>query len=245
VTASRSLTVPEAGQIAASGNSTVPLLQLHNRSLHYGNTQVLADISLSIGAGEKVALVGPSGAGKSSLLVLLHELVPAITALCPQNGGLVEVLSVYQNIFMGGLQRYGTLAALCNLIKPLGKAREEIRQLSHQLGLEDKLWNSVDRLSGGQRQRVTIGRALYRQQPLLLADEPVSALDPVQAAELLQHLLAQHETAVVSLHNRQLALELFDRVIVMHSGRILFDGAACDLDNNRLDALYRQDIPEA
>ncbi|MCY0967101.1 ATP-binding cassette domain-containing protein [Parathalassolituus penaei] len=216
-----------------------PLLQLRNRSLHYGNQTVLCDISLTIRAGEKVALVGPSGAGKSSLLVVLHELAPALTALCPQNGGLVEVLSVYQNMFMGGLQRYGTLASLWNLVRPLPSAVAELESLAARLGLDEKLWNSVDRLSGGQRQRVTIGRALFRRQPLLLADEPVSALDPLQATSLLTYLLEQHQTAVVSLHNRQLALELFDRVVVMHNGKILHDGPSAELSPEQLDELYR------
>ena len=231
------LTLTAVDQLPSS--APAPLLQLRQRSLHYGEQAVLTDISLTIRAGEKVALVGPSGAGKSSLLVLLHELTPATTALCPQNGGLVEVLSVYQNLFMGGLQRYGTLASLWNLLRPLPAAVQELQALARHLGLEDKLWTSVDRLSGGQRQRVTIGRALFRHQPLLLADEPVSALDPLQANQLLTYLLQQHQTAVVSLHNRQLALELFDRIVVMNNGRIIHDGPTAGLSPAQLDELYR------
>lgn len=218
-----------------------PLLRLQRRSLSYGALQVLDNVSIDIRNGEKVALVGPSGAGKSSLLVLLHELQPAHTALCPQNGGLVEMLSVYQNIFMGGLQRYGTLASLWNLVRPLPSAVKAISAIVESLGLDEKLWHSVDRLSGGQRQRVTIGRALFRQQPLLLADEPVSALDPLQARLLLETLLERHQTAVVSLHSRELALELFDRIVVMAAGRIIHDGPAADLNSDDLDRLYRQD----
>ncbi|WP_461481675.1 ATP-binding cassette domain-containing protein [Porticoccus sp.] len=225
-------------------NSEV-LFRLANQSLSYGGQQgrqrVLDDISLCIRRGEKVALLGPSGAGKSSLLNLLHRQQPQSSALQPQGGGLVDLLSVYHNIFIGGLDRVGTLAALWNLLRPLSAQRRAITELAQVLGLEDKLWQSVDRLSGGQRQRVAIGRALFRQQPVYLGDEPVSSLDPLQAQALLTHVLKQHETAVVSLHNRQLALEHFDRIVVLREGRLCCDCPPGELSAGQLDEYYRQE----
>lgn len=215
------------------------LFRLSGESLKYGAHSVLSDISLTIHSGEKVALVGPSGAGKSSLLALLQRQQPHQTALYPQNGGLVDLLSVYQNIFMGALERVGTLPALWNLLRPLPNHRQAVTELASTLGLEEKLWQSVDRLSGGQRQRVAIGRALYRQQPVFLGDEPVSALDPLQAELLLEHLLAEHETAVVTLHNRHLALNHFDRIVVLREGRICCDCPAAELSTERLDSYYQ------
>ncbi|GGB93501.1 phosphonates import ATP-binding protein PhnC 1 [Marinobacterium zhoushanense] len=217
------------------------LFQLSGQSLVYGDHRVLDNISLQIKAGEKVALVGPSGAGKTTLLHLLFQQRPEQTALQPQSGGLVDLLSVYQNIFIGALERVGTLPALWNLVRPLAAHRKAVAELVQTLGLEEKLWQSVDRLSGGQRQRVAIGRALYRQQPVFLGDEPVSSLDPLQARLLLEHLLHQHETAVVSLHNRQLALNHFDRIIVMRDGRICCDCPAGELSEEGLDAYYQQE----
>jgi phosphonate transport system ATP-binding protein len=155
----------------------------------------------------------------------------------------VDLLSVYQNIFIGGLARVGTLPALWNLLRPLPAHRRAITELVQTLGLEDKLWQSVDRLSGGQRQRVAIGRALYRRQPVFLGDEPVSSVDPLQAQLLLEYLLSQHETAVVSLHNRQLALNHFERIIVMRDGRICCDCPTSDVSEQMLDDWYRQDDP--
>ena len=215
-----------------------PLFTLQQQSLPRGNTTVLHDISLQIFAGEKIALIGPSGAGKSSLLEWLYPQQAQQIALCPQQGGLVDILSVYHNVFMGALERHSSLFNLLNLIRPFAQPKQEILALCTELGIGDKLWQSVDRLSGGQRQRVAIGRALYRQQPILFGDEPVSALDPRQAEELLALLLRRHDTVLVSLHNRRLALDHFDRVIALRDGRLFYDGPAVDLTAAQLDQLY-------
>ncbi len=225
--------------VIQAGNKPSIVFQLANQSFYYGKQKVLDDISLTIHQGEKVALLGPSGAGKSTLLEQLYKQQPRNSAIQPQGGGLVELLSVYQNIFMGGLDRVGTLAALWNLVRPLTMARRDITELTRIMGLEDKLWQSVDRLSGGQRQRVALGRALFRRQPVYLGDEPVSSLDPIQAQTLLDYVLKQHDTAVVSLHNRRLALDNFHRVIVLLEGRVLCDCAANLISSDQLDELYQ------
>lgn len=215
------------------------LFNLSRQSFSHGKQLVLDNINLTIQRGEKVALLGSSGSGKTTLLNLLHGLEPSCCAFQPQGGGLVEPLSVYQNIFMGGLDRVGTLAALWNLLRPLSQQRKTIEQLVKQLGLEDKLWHSVDRLSGGQRQRVAIGRALFRQQAVYLGDEPVSSLDPVQAQLLLSHILQRHQTAVVSLHQRDLALANFDRIVVLQAGRVCCDCPASATSSEQLNELYQ------
>ncbi|SEG19173.1 ATP-binding cassette domain-containing protein [Marinobacterium lutimaris] len=217
------------------------VFRLANESLTLGRNPILHGIDLEVRSGEKIALIGPSGAGKTSLLNLLYQQQPGQVALQPQQTGLVDLLSTYQNIFMGALDRVATLPALWNLVRPLAQHRAEIEKLAETLGLSDKLWQSVDRLSGGQRQRVAIGRALYRRQSIFLGDEPVSAVDPLQAKLLLEHLLDQHETAVVSLHNRQLALEHFDRLVIVVDGRIVCDAPAASLNEAKLDSFYQQD----
>ncbi|MDY6918707.1 MAG: ATP-binding cassette domain-containing protein [Pseudomonadota bacterium] len=217
-----------------------PLFQLQAQSFHYGAHCVLRDISLTIRRGEKVALLGPSGVGKTTLLDGLYRLRPELSALQPQSGGLVELLSAYQNIFMGGLGRIGTAAALWNLLRPLAAERRAIEALAQRLGLEHRLWYSVDKLSGGQRQRVALGRALFRRQPVFLGDEPLSSVDPLQAHQLLSWVLEQHDTAVVSLHNRQLALNFFERVIVLGNGGIIHDGPTRELSQSQLDQFYQQ-----
>ena len=216
---------------------------------HFSLDHRLTDISLSINAGEKVALLGPSGSGKTTLLKILQQQTSDLThsdriAWCPQEHGLVEPLSGYHNMYMGQLQQHNALYNLVNLIKPLAKPKKAICELASELGLEiDLLFKPVSKLSGGQRQRIGIGRALYRQQVTFLGDEPVSSLDPVQAQQVLQVIIKRHKTLILALHNRTQALENFDRIIGLKAGKIIFDSPAQELINNNyqaglLDSLY-------
>ncbi len=214
------------------------LFQLVNHGLNYGPEVVWKNLNITINPGERVALLGPSGAGKSSLLNVLYKQQAEHIALCPQDLGLVDILSVYQNIFMGQLECHSAIYNLCNLIRPFQSHRVAIGQLVEELGMPEKLFHSVDQLSGGQRQRVAIGRALYRQQPIFFGDEPVSSLDPLQAQMLLELIVERHETSVVSLHNRQLALSVFDRIIGLRDGEIHFDRPAADISLDELDHFY-------
>lgn len=212
---------------------------------HYQLDDRLNDITLNINSGEKVALLGPSGGGKTSLLNVLHQQCADQIAWCPQEHGLVEALSGYQNMYMGQLDQHYALYNLANLIKPLAKPKQAISELSVLLGLDPQqdLWKSVSQLSGGQRQRIGIGRALFRQQESFLGDEPVSSLDPVQAQQILELILNRHKTVILALHNRQQALSNFDRIIGIKAGRIVFDSPAKELIKNKyqaglLDSLY-------
>lgn len=210
---------------------------------NYSFENRLFDISLTIKAGEKIALLGPSGGGKTSLLNALHSQCADNIAWCPQASGLVDSLSSYHNIYMGQLDKHNALYNLANLIKPLAKPRLAVSQLAEALDIIDQLWKPVDQLSGGQRQRVGIGRAFFRQQDTFLGDEPVSSLDPVQAQLILKMINQRHSTVVVALHNRKQALENFDRIIGIKAGKLVFDSPAKELINNKyqaglLDSLY-------
>jgi phosphonate transport system ATP-binding protein len=205
----------------------------------------LQDITLQINAGEKIALLGPSGGGKTSLLNALHQQCADQIAWCPQENGLVDVLSGYHNIYMGQLEQHSAWYNLANLIKPFAKHKGEISKLALMLGLDPELHlsKSVRQLSGGQRQRIGIGRAFYRQQDTFIGDEAVSSLDPVQAQMILELILNRHKTVVMALHNRQQALSNFDRIIGIKAGKIIFDSPAKELIKNKyqaglLDSLY-------
>lgn len=215
------------------------MFHLSNASFSHGSLPVLHDITLDIVEGEKVALVGPSGAGKSSLLSLLWQQNPEQVALCPQESGLVDILSVYQNIYMGGLSRFSTLYNVFNLIRPWASRKRDIAAICQQLGLSDKLFVSPDKLSGGQRQRVALGRALYRQQPIFMGDEPVSSLDPEQGDSLLSEVLARHSMAIVAIHSPELAIKHFDRVIALQQGRVIGDWPTADISVATLEDVYR------
>ena len=214
------------------------LFSLDHSSRRYGQQVVLDNLCLSIKSGEKIALIGPSGAGKSSLLKLLFEQQPSSIALCPQTSGLVGILSVFHNIYMGQLERHSALYNLWNLVFPIVKHRHEIELIAQELGLNEQLTHSIDQLSGGQQQRVAIGRAIYRQQPIFFGDEPVSSLDQVQSQQILSALIRRHETAVVVLHDMSLAINHFDRVIGLKNGSIRFDLPTNQISENELKPLY-------
>jgi len=206
--------------------------------LIYEGRVVLDNITLSIASGERVALVGKSGVGKSTLLAALREQQSNSVAWCPQQHGLVPMLSVYHNIYMGGLQRHNTLYNLLNLIKPLAKPLQQVADLAKQLQLDESLHTPVEQLSGGQSQRVAIGRALYQQKNIFLGDEPVSAVDDYQAQELLALILNKHETLVLALHDVEQALRFCDRIIGLKDGAIVLDAPSSSLKVNDLVELY-------
>lgn len=215
------------------------MFQLQAARLGHPGQVVFDNLTLRINAGEQIALLGPSGAGKSTLLGALREQQPDHVAWCPQRADLVPMLSVFHNIYMGALDRHHSLTNLRNLIWPSHQQKAAIGHLAEQLGLTEKLFTSVDKLSGGQAQRVALGRALHTQRPILLADEPVSSVDEHHGLLLLQHVLSRHETAVVALHDRSLALECCTRVIGLRAGNIALDAPCDSLTLSDLDALYQ------
>ncbi|MDO7643998.1 MAG: ATP-binding cassette domain-containing protein [Reinekea forsetii] len=232
------LSASKAGVFDATANRS--LFHLDQATLAYGQQTALASVSLSIHAGEKVALVGPSGAGKTSLLNVLYEQQREHIAWCPQHYGLVDILSVYHNIYMGQLERHGAPYNIWNLLFPIARHQQAIGQLASELGLGQKLDHSIDQLSGGQQQRVSIGRALYRNKAIFLGDEPVASLDPIQGEALLAKIIARHATVVIALHNRQMALSVFDRIIGIKGGRVVLDRPANAISHAELDRFYAQ-----
>lgn len=232
---------------------------------HPGGFTALEKLDLTIAAGERVAIIGPSGAGKTTLLRLLG------TGLNPSAGRLsllandptqlrgrtlrqlrTRIGLIHQSpplpprqrvvtaVLAGRLGQWSLPRALASLCYPLDA--EGARAALEPLDLADKLFARCDQLSGGQLQRVGIARVLYQGADLLLADEPVSAMDPVLADHtlaLLNRIAGERRiTLVASLHAVDLALRHFPRVIGLRDGRILFDCAAADVTDDDLNSLY-------
>jgi len=215
------------------------LFSLRGANLGYDGKPVLTDVTLTIQAGERVAIVGPSGAGKSTLLSALYGQQKARTALVPQDGALVKQLSVYHNVYIGRLHRHGAFYNLLNLIRPLREPLASVTAILEPLGLTDKLFAPVGELSGGQQQRTAVARALYRGGEVMLGDEPVSAVDGVQARDVLAAINRACPTVVLVMHDVELALQFVDRVIGLQKGRIVFDQPVARLSPEQLSGLYR------
>ncbi|BGD23784.1 phosphonate ABC transporter ATP-binding protein [Pseudomonas aeruginosa] len=240
--------------------------------VHADGQRALADIRLRLAAGERVALIGPSGAGKTSLLrvlasqwrpsvgrvELLGEEPWALSAAARQRLrariGLVHQAPplpprqrVVSAVLAGRLGQWPLWKSLVSLVYPLDRAGAH--DALQRLDLGDKLFQRCDQLSGGQLQRVGIARVLYQRAELILADEPVSAMDPVLAGHTLALLnreaAARGSTLLASLHAVDLALQHFPRVIGLRAGRIAFDLPAGEVDRAALDALYANEQLQA
>lgn len=215
------------------------LFDLRDVSARYNGHVVLDTISIRIAEGERVALVGRSGAGKSTLLRLLYEQQAATAALLPQELGLVRTLSVFHNIYMGSLGRHSVWYNLANLIRPLGKEVDAIRAIARRMDIEEKLFEPVGQLSGGQQQRTAVARALYQGSPILIGDEPVSAVDEHQARRVLENINANHPTVLIAMHDTTLAIAYTDRIIGLRNGKIVLDRPTAGMTPADLNDLYR------
>ena len=214
------------------------LVELHKVSAGYNGTAVLHDINLRVHAGERLAVMGRSGAGKTTLLNLLFERLVDQVALIPQAAALVKTLSVFHNVYMGRLDRRGNWYNMRTLVWPTRRDIADIERVLEIVGLADKLFAKAGTLSGGQQQRISVARALYNGRSVVIGDEPVSALDQLQAAEILGKLCARHATAIFALHDIPLALAHADRVVVIESGRIVLDRPARELTGVDLVPYY-------
>ena len=97
----------------------------------------------------------------------------------------------------------------------------------------------VDKLSGGQRQRVALARALYQQQEIFIGDEPFSALDPLMSSRLLETVFAQHNSVIMVMHDRELAMSAFDRVIALDKGRLVLDSKQQSINQQQITQLFQ------
>ncbi|KPQ01547.1 ATP-binding cassette domain-containing protein [Marinobacter sp. HL-58] len=204
----------------------------------FGGERVIGPLSLNVHEGERVALVGRSGAGKSTLISLIHQQVEGIASLVPQNLGLVNALPVFHNVYMGRLDTNATWYNTLTLIRPFAKDTREVKALLTELAMPEKVWIPAASLSGGQRQRVAIARALYRRSGLLLADEPVSALDGPSAHLVMKLLKDRFATSVIALHDVELALAYCTRIVGIQDGHIALDEPSEKLTPADITPLY-------
>jgi phosphonate transport system ATP-binding protein len=217
------------------------MYDLNGITVSYSGEPVLQDVTISIGEGEKVVIIGPSGAGKTTLLRKLYELYQDRATLVHQDYALVPQLSAFHNVYSGRLDLHSSWYNLVNLVRPRHRDVADIEPIFRDLGIQDKLFARVSTLSGGQQQRVAVGRAVYRGSDVILADEPVSAIDPHQAGAVLELIKSRARTAVLAMHDVQLALQHFPRIVGLRDGGIFFDMASADVDEKILTELYSRE----
>lgn len=216
------------------------MFQLKNISVSYDDEPVLHNISLTINEGEKVVLIGQSGAGKSTLLRKLYEMQKEQSAFIHQDYALVPQLSAFHNIYMGQLDQHSTFYNTLTLIHPQKRERDNIAPILNALHLADKTNERISDLSGGQQQRVAVGRALYRKAKIILGDEPVSAIDPQQSDTVLNLLKHHANTLILAMHDVELALRHFNRIIGLREGHIAFNLPRDQVTNTHLTELFNR-----
>ncbi len=230
-----------------------------------GRTVAVDQLDLKVRRGEKLALIGPSGAGKTTLFRMLNLTIPPTSGTLLFDGSDVSRLSgrrlrkvrrrigtVYQqhnlvprlrvvhNVLSGRLGGWSLWQAVRSLIRP--KEVELAYEALSQVGIPEKLYDRTETLSGGQQQRVAIARTLVQNPEVILADEPVSSVDPALAAGIVKLLIDLSETyrktLIMNLHSVDLALAHFPRIIGLGDGKISFDLPAAEVTDEHLAALY-------
>ncbi len=241
------------------------LLDVQAISKSFGGRVVLSDMSMRVHAGEVVAFLGANGSGKSTTLRAVNGIIEADSgdieiagvrlneagaarraearrsaATVFQKIHLVPRRTALQNVCAGGFSRLPAWRSIPPLFG--AELREEAMACLERVGLADRAHDRADSLSGGQQQRVAIARALCQRPRMILADEPVSALDPRAADDvmrLLRQLAVEEGLGVAAvLHQPHLARAYADRVIGLRDGHLVFDCPVAELDDTELAALY-------
>lgn len=231
----------------------------------FGDRQILKGISFEVDPGQFVVLLGPSGCGKSTLFRCLTRLIEPDSGRIVIDGvdvgalsarGLIELRRQIGYVFQqfNLVKRFraldNVLAARLGYV-PLWRAllrcfSTDDRQLAlaclDSVGLLEQAYQRAERLSGGQQQRVAIARCLAQQGDLILADEPISSLDPESAEnimQILQRCAREHGiTVFCSMHQVSLAMAYADRIIALRGGEVFFDGPPHSFTQDVRDGLY-------
>ncbi|QCI96605.1 phosphonate ABC transporter ATP-binding protein [Agrobacterium larrymoorei] len=234
----------------------------------FGNHTAVDSVTLDIPQGQMVGVIGRSGAGKSTLLRMINRLVDPTSgsihfndtevsslkgsalrhwqrdcAMIFQQFNLVPRLDVLTNVMLGRLNHRSTVLSLLSIFT----TEERLMAISalERLGIEHVAMQAAGTLSGGQQQRVAIARALMQAPRMLLADEPIASLDPLNAKIVMDALRDINEregiTVMTNLHTLDTARNYCERIIGMAAGRVVFDGTPSELNARAVKEIYGTD----
>ena len=250
------------------------MIEFKHVSKTYPNgTKGLVDVDLNIEQGEFVAIIGLSGAGKSTLIRTINRMIDVTDGqlivdgtdvmtlkgsamrrfrrkigMIFQSYNLVTRSTAIKNVLSSMVPDMSFIRALLGLFTKEQKMKA--LEALDKVGILDKAYTRCDELSGGQQQRVSLARTLNQDPTIILADEPVAALDPVTARQVMSDFARINKemniTVLINIHHVDLALQYASRVIGIRAGRIVYDGPTTNVTKDILDEIYEgKTVPKA
>lgn len=243
-------------------------LEIKNlKKIYLPNILVLEDINLEVKKGEFLVIVGRSGSGKSTLLRCINRLIEPTAgkiifegkdvtnapskelrrirsdiAMIFQHFNLIERSQVLTNVLTGRLTQMGFWSSILGHFSP--ELKQEALEKLEMVGIPEQSSKRADTLSGGQQQRVGIARALMQEPKMLLADEPVSSLDPAIAESIMNYLIQMNKegiTVITVLHYWDLILKYGDRVVALKRPHIIYDGPPQEIDERMYKEVFGEE----
>ena len=250
------------------------MIEFKNVSKTYPNgVKGLKNVNLTIDQGELVAIIGLSGAGKSTLIRTINRMIDITEGQLIVDG--VDVMTLHGKSMRRFRRKIGMIFqsfnlvtrstaiknVLTSMVPDMGFVRvllglftkeQKMKALEalDKVGILDKAYTRCDQLSGGQQQRVALARTLNQSPSIILADEPVAALDPVTAHQVMRDFQRINEemniSVLINIHHVDLALKYASRVIGIRAGEIVYDGPTTEVTQEVLDSIYNgAAVPQA
>ncbi len=214
----------------------------------YKRRPVVKNVSLTLKRGEAVGLLGPNGAGKTTVFYMITGLIAADQGTITLDGADITHLPMYQRARLGvgylpqessifrGLTVEENIRAVLELVEPERPKRESVlRELLDEFSITHLRHSPAVSLSGGERRRVEIARALATSPQFMLLDEPFAGIDPIAIGDirnLVRQLTARGIGVLITDHNVRETLELIDRALIIHEGKVLTEGTPREIVNN-------------
>ena len=261
-------------EIALRAERVIHLIEFKNVSKTYPNgVKGLKNVNLTIDQGEFVAIIGLSGAGKSTLIRTINRMIDITEGQLIVDG--VDVMTLHGKSMRRFRRKIGMIFQSFNLVTRstaiknvltsmvpdmgffrvlLGLFTKEQKMQAlealDKVGILDKAYTRCDQLSGGQQQRVALARTINQTPSIILADEPVAALDPVTAHQVMSDFKRINEelniSVLINIHHVDLALKYATRVIGIRAGEIVYDGPSSQVTQAVLDSIYNgASVPQA